>query len=177
MRPGPRLARSTLSRVKNRALYEARTAAARAQFLVLALPAVDKLGAALDAWGLGKGQWFVHIADPGQLGDGAGATLPRPKEVALLKRTHVVHKYLMGLPSNDARAAATAVEFDLLTASCLLGVGSVLCDCVPGALLAGVPSPEWLGGWAAQGRPAAGFTFLHLLRVVYREYPFSRTTQ
>ena len=71
-------------RVKNRAYYEAKTAAARAQFLVLASPAVD-LGAALDAWGLGN---------PRQLGDGAGATLPRPKEVALLKRTQVVHKYL-----------------------------------------------------------------------------------
>jgi len=105
LRPGPRLARSTLSRVKNRAYYEARTEAARAQFLVLASPAVD-LGAALDAWGLGNAQWFVPIADPGQLGDGAGATLQRPKEVALLKRTQVVHKYLQLQIASKATAPA-----------------------------------------------------------------------
>ena len=52
----------------------------------------------------------------------------------------------------------TTTECNLLTASCLWGVGSVLCKCVPGALLAGSPSPEWLGGWVLQGRPADAFS-------------------
>ena len=42
--------------------------------------AVSKLGVALDAWSFGKDRRFVPIADPGQLGDGAGATLPRSRE-------------------------------------------------------------------------------------------------
>ena len=80
-------------RAKNRAHYAAKTKAARVEFLGLASSAVDKLGAALDAWGRDD-QWFVPIADPGQVSEGAGAALPRPKEVALVKRAQVVHRYL-----------------------------------------------------------------------------------
>lgn len=75
-RPTPRKkhakpAKRMRDRVKNRAHYAARTAAARKQFLVLASSAVSKLGVALDAWGLGNDRWFVPIADPGQLGVGS----------------------------------------------------------------------------------------------------------
>ena len=38
-----------------------------------------------DAWGR-HDRWFVPIADPGQVGEGAEAALPRPKKVALVKQ-------------------------------------------------------------------------------------------
>ena len=89
----PRPSKRLRDRVRNRAHYAAKTAAARVEFLVLASSAVDKLGAALDAWGRND-RWFVPIASPGQVGEEPGAVLPRPKEVALVKRAQVVHKYL-----------------------------------------------------------------------------------
>jgi len=82
-------------RTRNRERFAAKTAAARAEFLAVASSAVEKLGAALDAWLLGKeALWYEHIVDPVQLGDCARAELPRAKVAALVKRAQVVHRYL-----------------------------------------------------------------------------------
>ena len=56
-RPTPRKKRTKPTKrdqVKSRVYYEARTAAARAQFFVLTSSAVGKPGAALGAWRLGN---------------------------------------------------------------------------------------------------------------------------
>jgi len=91
----PKVGKRLRDRVRNRENYAKKTEAARVEFLALASSAVDKIGGALDAWGLGETQWCVPImADPGPLGDGTGGSLPRTKEAALLKRATVVHGYL-----------------------------------------------------------------------------------